>query len=236
MPRLYKIGAALLLAASLVSCSSLPVSEPSSGSSGDPPTTIQPEAYSTDTAIITEKPSEQTKEPSTPSASSKPSHTKPDKHPEASPPTVEASTIDPPSKETLSSPEPSFEPKSPSLAGIKLGAADKDVVKHFGLPVETYPLPDDDQTIEIWEYAGFSVGLNETDKVVYIEITSNKVSTGINGLLNGMDGSQAAELLGIQSDTQSNVLAVEVSGGWFKLDLDPDTQKVLSLKLLSREI
>lgn len=90
--------------------------------------------------------------------------------------------------------------------------------------------------MNIWEYDGYSIGFNDKSKVVYVEITSSDVGTGIQQLQYGMKGSEAAELLGIPTEDQSNVLALEVSGGWLKLDLDPDTQQVLSLKLLSKDI
>ncbi|MFC7152611.1 hypothetical protein ACFQMJ_29095 [Cohnella cellulosilytica] len=130
----------------------------------------------------------------------------------------------------------SFQAKSPSLAYLKLGYTDKDVIKRYGTPKDTYPLPDDAETIEIWEYDGLSVGLNERDKVVYIEIASKTVDTGIEKLDYGMKGAQAAELLGIPEGSRTNVLSLEVSGGWLKLDLDPDTQNVLALKLLDRNL
>lgn len=232
-PARLKIWGALLLSASLVSCNSYPAAQQASGTSGDPPLISSPDRLPA--ATSSKQPHIQVHQ-QRPSATPKPSESLPDKQPDASPPSVEASTVKPKPTEPAASPDRSFEPKSPSLAGIKLGAADKEVVKHYGLPADTYVLPGDKQTVEIWEYDGFSIGLSDKNKVVYVEIVSSDVDTGIHGLSNGMDGSRAAELLGIPSDDQANVMALEVSGGWFKLDLDPDTQKVLSLKLLSREI
>jgi len=161
-----------------------------------------------------------------------PSHT-----PEQSASTVEAATAHPPSPQeeaTVGAIKSGFLTNSPSLGHLKLGYTDKEVVKRYGLPEETYPLPGDDETIEIWEYDGMAVGLNDRDKVVYIEINSNGTDTGIHNLDYGMKGSQAAEALGLPGDVQTNVLSLEVTGGWLKLDLDPDTQKVISFKLLHR--
>ncbi len=97
-------------------------------------------------------------------------------------------------------------------------------------------LPGDDETVTIWEYDGFSIGFSDKNKVVYVEINSADVDTGFAALQYGMEGSRAAQLLGIPTKEQTNVLTLEVSGGWLKLDLDPDTQQVLSMKLLSRGI
>ncbi|TFE30798.1 hypothetical protein [Cohnella luojiensis] len=232
-----KIWGSLLLSASLVSCSSSLTEQPAAQESGDPPAITLPVL----TPPQKDKVDTRTNSPSQEIAASPlPSDVKDEKpeiDPAVSTPAVEASTIQPQSTEPVTASDQAFEPKSPSLAGIKLGASDKDVIRKYGLPIDTYPLPGDKITIDIWEYAdGFSIGLNESNKVVYVEIVSAKEGTGILGLFCGMDGTQASELLGIESDAQTNVLSVEVAGGWIKLDLDPDTQKVLSLKLLGREI
>lgn len=236
-PVKLKIWGSLLLSASLVSCSSSLTEQPAAPASGDSSAIILPVLSPPNKETIdarTHSPSHET------AASPLPSDAKdeiPGNDPVISTPAVEASTIQPPSTERATAADQAFEPKSPSLAGIKLGASDKDVVRKYGLPADTYPLPGENIKIDIWEYAdGFSIGLNDSNKVVYVEIISANVGTGILGLFSGMDGTQASELLGIESDEQTNVLRAEVSGGWIKLDLDPDTQKVLSLKLLSREI
>jgi hypothetical protein len=226
-----KIWGSLLLAASMVSCSP-PASQPVSGLSGPPPSIISPKssvppATSADTENIY---SEEPFVSSTPASSLPVPATTP------STSVVEISNITPEPTEEVLPPETPFKLNSPSLAGIGFGASDKEVVKHYGLPMGTYPLPGDKQTVDIWEYAGFSIGLNKNNLVVYVEITSSNIDTGIKGLLSGMNGAQAAQILGVENDASTNVLATEVTGGWFKIDLDPETRQVLSLKLLSNEI
>ncbi|TVY04153.1 hypothetical protein [Cohnella terricola] len=232
-PSRLKICAAILLSFALASCNSSAEAPHSSGASADPPpATVSPETNSP--ARPSSKPvTGATKEP--PLKEEPPQH-QPDIQPSASAPTVETSTIQPQSKPPSKPTEPIFEPQSPSLASLKLGASEKEVVKHYGAPDDSYPLPGDSNTINIWEYDGLAIGLNERDKVVYIEITSNKVNTGVQGLSYGMDGTKAADLLGISAGAKTNVLALEVSGGWLKVDLDPDSRKVLSIKLLKDDI
>ncbi len=227
-----KIWGALLISASLVSCSNSPASQHVSGPSNDPSFIASPEhSPSASTSVAT---NEHIAEH--PSVTKVPISTLPDEESPSPEPVVEVSTIQPERTEEALPPETSFQPNSPSLGSLALGATDKEVFKQYGLPADTYPLPGDNLTIEIWEYDGFSVGLNANNQVVYVEIISSDVNTGIKGLLSGMDGSKAAQLLGIATEDQTNVLAVEVTGGWLKLDLDPDTQQVLSIKLLSKDI
>jgi hypothetical protein len=170
---------------------------------------------------------------SAPPASASPSEQPPDN----SSPSVEAATVQPEEiPDDSTTPAASFQKKSPSLAHLVLGQSDKEVVRRYGPPVEAYPLPGDDQAVEIWEYDGFSVGMNDKDSIVYVEISAEGIDTGIRGLSYGMQGSQAAELLGLSPDELTNALSVEVAGGWLKIDLDPDNQKVLSFKLLKGDL
>ncbi|QMV43909.1 hypothetical protein [Cohnella cholangitidis] len=227
-----KIWGALLLAATLSSCSSSQDTLQNVDSSYHPPAS----------SSIEHSPAEPTPEasgmtePDLPPVAPSPSQSASSYESEPSQPSVEVSTIQPKPTEPASSRDQTFQSKTPSLAGIKLGTVEKDIVDNKGLPNDTYSLPGDDQNVNIWEYDGYSIGFNDKNKVVYVEINSSDVSTGIQHLRYGMKGSEAAELLGIPTEDQSNVLALEVSGGWLKLDLDPDTQQVLSLKLLSKDI
>lgn len=157
-----------------------------------------------------------------------------------SPPAVEASAVHPLEEEPAEPEKPpeakAFQPRSPSLAGIRFDMTSKEVADRLGAAKDTYPLPGDERTIEIWEYEGLSIGLDDRDRVAYVEISSSEVNTEIKGMQLGIDGAQAAELLGLETDERTNVLTAEVSGGWLKLDLDPDTRKVLSLRLIDGEM
>jgi hypothetical protein len=225
---LLAFGGALLLFATLISCGS-PAGQPTSETLD-----ISPSISTSIQALPAGKPREEALE----SASSTPAATPltADEHPPSSATAVEASTMEPNPNKRVITPEAAFQPQSPTLGGIGLGASEKDVFEQFGHPLDTYPLPGGAQTVEIWEYNGFSIGLNSHEQVVYVEITSADVRTGIHGLANGMNGTEAAKLLGLTNNDQSYVLALEVTGGSFRLDLDPETQNVLSLKLLSKDI
>lgn len=125
-----------------------------------------------------------------------------------------------------------FDGGRPTLHGIALGDSDASVEERFGAAGLQYALPGDGETIDIWEYDGFSVGFDPDGAVDYVEISSPGVSTGIAGLKAGIPGAQAADLLDIPNHPDMHVLTLDVSGGWLKLDLDPDTHAVLSIKLL----
>jgi len=153
-------------------------------------------------------------------------------------PSVNVSKVDKvkPSPEPEPAREQPFRSEQPSLGGVALGASDLSVKELHGHPEATYTLPGDDSAVDIWEYAGFSVGFDTNGNAVYIEVSSSDVPTEIQGLRTGMAGSDAARLLDIADRPESRVLTLEVSQGWLKLDLDPTTREVLSIKLINSQI
>lgn len=119
-----KIWGALLLAATLSSCSSSQDTLPNVDSTSHPPASSSieqsPAATPPEASGMTE--------PELPSVAPSPSQSASGNEPEPSQPSVEVSTIQPKSTEPASSGEQTFQSKTPSLAGIKLGTAEKDVV------------------------------------------------------------------------------------------------------------
>jgi len=231
----WRIAGAIALALALSSCSFGSEEAPRSSESV-PATAVRPDSVPPPDAPSAEKPIVSPRE-NVPS----PPETEPESSPSASPAepppsvAVSANKSEPAPGEKPPA-KPAFQSASPTLANLKLGSSENDVVALYGLPEEVYPLPGDELTIDIWVYDGLSVGLNEKDKVVFVELNSPKIDTGIRGLDFGMSGTDAAKLLGIPENGPTNVLAMEVKGGWIKIDLDPDDRKVLSLKLLTGDI
>lgn len=132
-------------------------------------------------------------------------------------------------------PEAPFDSGHPMLNGIGFQDNVETVEQRFGPPKTRYDLPGGNATIDMREYPGFAVGFDGDGDVIYVELTSGEAPTGISGLKLGMPGQQAAELLEILDHPDSHVLTMDLSEGWLKLDLDPDTHEVLSIKLIGSE-
>lgn len=128
--------------------------------------------------------------------------------------------------------ETPFDAQRPSLNGIALGTPMRDVERLHGRPADRYLLPDGDRLVDMAEYDGFSVGY-AGERTVYVEVFAPGVPTGIPGLAVGQSAADAAQALGLETaDSSSNVLAVRVAGGLLKADLDPESRKVVSIRLI----
>lgn len=123
-----------------------------------------------------------------------------------------------------------------SLSGaISLGMSDADVRARLGAPADVYTVADSFGSVQMHEYDDLTVGYGPDGHVVYVEIVSASVPTGIAGLTVGEDEAQAAAALGVEVPSDSNVLSATVDQGWIKADVDPSTRKVLSVRLLKKE-
>jgi len=121
-----------------------------------------------------------------------------------------------------------------SLNGIALGTSIHETIKRFGPPLGRYTLPDGGRIVEMNEYVGLTVGFAD-GKAVYVEIYSPEVPTGIHGLAVGGSAEDAARAVGAVNDPFSNVLIAEVEGGILKVDLDPETRTVISVRLIAQD-
>ncbi|RUS43880.1 hypothetical protein [Cohnella sp. AR92] len=129
-------------------------------------------------------------------------------------------------------PESELDTENPQLAGIRLGASEADVKKRLGAVRAEYDLPDGGTVIHMKDYAGVTVGFSGNGYAVYIELTDSAASSGLKGIGLGASGQEAADALGLPLDPDALLLLLEVSGGQYKIDLDPDTRETLSVKLI----
>ncbi|WP_325012246.1 hypothetical protein [Paenibacillus sp.] len=130
--------------------------------------------------------------------------------------------------------EGAFDPLHPTLMGISIGAAADGVKKRFGEPTGTYPLPDDEVSASVLSYPGFSIGVRD-DKVLFVEVSTRSVNPGLNGLRLG-DGRDAAfAKLGEPTADSEFVISYVANGSVLKLDLDPETGQIHSIKLFPEE-
>jgi len=131
-------------------------------------------------------------------------------------------------------PERDLDPKSPSLAGIRLGDSLASVSKQLGTARDEYDLPDESDMIHMKDYAGVTVGFGRDNRAVYIELTEIGASSGIKGIGLGESGQAAADALGLTLAPEDLLLLLEVEGGLYKIDLDPSTGNTMSVKLIGQ--
>jgi len=130
--------------------------------------------------------------------------------------------------------EGAFDPLHPTLMGVSIGAAADAATKRFGEPTETYPLPDDEVDASVLAYPGFAIGVRD-GKVLFVEVSTRSVNPGLNGLRLGDSRDDAFAKLGEPSADSEFVVSYVANGSVLKLDLDPETGKIHSIKLFPEE-
>lgn len=123
--------------------------------------------------------------------------------------------------------------QDPSLGGIKIGAAIKALEDQVGQALDTYVLESDKEHMTVYEYAGFSVGLGKEDAVKLVEIYDGEVVSGLNGLKVGDPRETAIKLLGQPGSQSVYLLTYDAEGASLRLDVDPASNEIVSIKLLA---
>lgn len=137
-----------------------------------------------------------------------------------------------------SNPEPQqedFDRNRLTLIGIKLGDKRDQVGKKLGKPVDEYTMDDESGSVIVYEYSGYSVGFDSRGRVLFVEVSSSRTATGLNGLRIGHTDEDAIQALGKPDSSTSYVLSYTSGGHLLKLDLDPKTRAIQSIKLFSSE-
>ncbi|THF83347.1 hypothetical protein [Cohnella fermenti] len=128
--------------------------------------------------------------------------------------------------------ELAFDPNDPQLSGIRLGDSASEAEQRLGDVQAEYELPSGRSDIHMKEYAGATVGFDDSGRAVYVELSGSASSSGIKGVRLGGSAEEAAAALGLALAPEDMLLLLDVKGGLLKLDLDPVSRDILSVKLI----
>jgi hypothetical protein len=126
---------------------------------------------------------------------------------------------------------PAFNSKQPEIMGLAIGEAQEKAVAQHGKPPESYIMEDPTEPITVYQYEGFSIGFNADNKIQFIDVSSSKVNPGLSGLRLGQTSNQALEVLGKPDKNTNYVISYNTKTAILKLDIDPKTKTIQSIKL-----
>ncbi|WP_426452395.1 DUF4309 domain-containing protein [Paenibacillus sp. S-38] len=149
----------------------------------------------------------------------------------------------PPAKDakgkTAAADKPKIEIKSPyteanpTLLGLTLKTDAGEITSRFGKPKDQFVMEDDADPITVYDYTDFLVGFNSQNQLHFVDVRSGEINPGLNGLKLGDPVSSVYEALGKPDSNTSYVLTYKATGAILKLDVDPKSQKVNSIKLFA---
>lgn len=126
--------------------------------------------------------------------------------------------------------EKKWDPKAPKLHDIALGDSETALDRKLGKPSDSYDLEDETEMLHVKEYDGFAVGF-VSGKVRFVEVFKAKTSAELNGLHIGDNKDAALKALGKPDTNTSSVLAYKAAKALLKIDLEPKTGTIISIKL-----
>lgn len=126
---------------------------------------------------------------------------------------------------------PAFNAKQPKIMGLAIGELQEEVLTQYGKPIESYIMDDPTEPLTVYTYEGFSIGFNSSKEIQFIDVSSVKINPGLNGIRLGQTSAQALEALGKPDKNTSYVVSYNTKTAILKLDIDPKTKTIQSIKL-----
>lgn len=126
-----------------------------------------------------------------------------------------------------------FNEAKPTLLGLNLKSSPQEATAKYGKPKKEFQMDDDSDPITVYDYTDFLIGYNSHNQLQFIDIRSEDINAGLNGLRLGQSTSDVFKALGKPDSNTSYVLTYKSAGAILKLDIDPKTDKVNSIKLFA---
>ncbi|MBP1154817.1 MULTISPECIES: DUF4309 domain-containing protein [unclassified Paenibacillus] len=122
---------------------------------------------------------------------------------------------------------------NPTLLGFTLKTSAEEVISKIGKPREQFVMDDDADPITVYDYTDFLMGFNKNNQLHFIDVRSADINPGLGGLKLGDPVADVSKALGKPDVNTNFVLTYKATGAMLKLDIDPNTQTVNSIKLFA---
>lgn len=124
--------------------------------------------------------------------------------------------------------------QKPLLMGVALLEAKDKVEALHGKPKDQFVMDDEGGSLTVFDYDGFAIGFNTKNQVEFVDVTSADIDPGLNGLKLGQTPDEAVHALGKADTVTDYVLSFKTKTSILKLDVDPKTKTIQSIKLFAR--
>lgn len=128
-------------------------------------------------------------------------------------------------------PRNNYTEANPKLLGIAIYTNKEAVVAKLGPSLVQYVMQDEQEPITVLEYKDFKLGFDQLNMLKFIEIRTAKIDPGLYGVRLGGKVEDVLKALGTPDMNTKYVLNYTSHGTVLKLDIDPDTEIIRSIKL-----
>lgn len=119
----------------------------------------------------------------------------------------------------------------PRLLGVSLEDDKPTVLRLLGEPADKFVMEDEASPITVYGYDGSMIGFDDKDRVVFVSVNEGSVDPGLNGVRVGSTSDECHRLLGEPDQGSEFVLSYRSAGAVLKLDVDPNSEVIHSIKL-----
>lgn len=121
----------------------------------------------------------------------------------------------------------------PTLLGLAIGDPMPAVASVYGNAQAQYTMEDGVEEILAHRYPGFIIGFNEQSTIHFIDVYSTDVDPQLSGIKIGSSVEEVIRLLGEPQHRTDAVMMYEQSNSVLKLDIDPITMNIVSIKMFA---
>jgi hypothetical protein len=119
------------------------------------------------------------------------------------------------------------------LMGISLNQTREQVIGKYGAPVETFVMENEADPLTVYRYSNFQVGFDRDGQVEFVDVISPEADPGLNGVRLGTTVDVTIKVLG-KPDIQTEYVLNYISETTIlKMDIDPNTKQINSIKLFA---
>jgi hypothetical protein len=131
-------------------------------------------------------------------------------------------------------PTESYSKQHPALFALTLSQTIEQVEKQYGKPAKVYDMNDGGDSITVYDYETFAAGFDRNRSLAYVEALSESGDPGLGGVKLGDKADAAVKSLGEPDIRTDYVLTYRTKATVLKLDMDPQSGSIQSIKLFGR--
>jgi hypothetical protein len=121
----------------------------------------------------------------------------------------------------------------PRLFGLAVHDPLESVLAALGAPHTKFTMQDGIQAVDVYQYEGFQIGIDAQQAVLFIDVFGPQIDTGIPEIYIGGLADEVKNVLGEPTGQTRALYIYEYDEAVLKLDLDPATGRILSIKLFA---
>lgn len=121
------------------------------------------------------------------------------------------------------------------LKGLSLQSSQADVIQKLSSPLDQYTMQDPQGELTVFEYDGFTIGLNSNERIIFIELYGVGQDSELHGIKIGHSRDVVKSALGQPQSENEYMITYQSEQTILRFDTDPIEHSIHAIKLFLAE-